>query len=276
MLLTNLRKSKEVYANPPTFAAELERQPTGWNWARLNAVRAAWLKIETPLFDPSIPLILRKPSAFAVDDLPGVWRIHWQIDRWTILSSFYTRHDQACLLWGLVSASIFVVAQFLPLSWTTQVLWASGFTLVGIIGMVLLTWQFSRAEGISWILLSWVVLMGLGALVTDLGVFLAWGEILIRICPLWLGLCGIGYLLTGVGMRSRTFLLAGVLHLLAIWFLPYVGPWQPLTTGLIISGSVVLIAELQWDSSGVCARHRRATSPDRPEDAATLPPLEPG
>jgi hypothetical protein len=96
--------------------------------------------------------------------------------------------------------------------------------------------------------------MVLGLVITDLSIFLGWGDVLMYLCPLWLGLVAIGYFCTGVGMRSRTLMLLGLVHLLSIWILPYVGSWQFLTTGIIMGGSVLLLAEFQWDSSGTCGK----------------------
>lgn len=194
----------------------------------------------------------RKLSAFAIDDLPGLWRVHWQLNQRVILSTFYTRHDQACLLWAIVSAAIFLTAQFLPLSWFTQVIFASGLTLLSVVAMIVLTWYFTAIERLTWVLYCWSSLMVLGTLVTDLSLLLQWAEVLGHVCHLWLGLSGIGYIVTGLGMRSRAFMWIGIVHFLTIGILPNVGMWQPLTTGLVISGSALLIAEVQWDSNGVC------------------------
>lgn len=223
-------------------------------------------------FNPEIPIITRKKSAFAIQDLPGLWRIHWQLFGVTVLSTFYTRHDQACLLWGVLSASIFITAQFMTLSWVAQAMLASVLTLVGIAGMLYLTWYLIKVETLSWVLSGWAVLMGIGILLTDLGVFLGWGQILMQICPLWLGLSAIGYAGTGLGMRSRAFLFVSLLHLIAIGILPYVSPWQPLITGLIISGSVFLIAELQWDADEACAHHNLLAASPTPPSPFALPP----
>ncbi|NEQ25840.1 MAG: hypothetical protein F6K28_43650, partial [Microcoleus sp. SIO2G3] len=95
-------------------------------------------------------------------------------------------------------------------------------------------------------------LMLFGLVVTDLGIFLGWPEVLMNLCPLWLGLIALGYFCTGVVMRSRTLMLTGLVHLLSIWILPYCGAWQFLATGIITGGSVLLLAEFQWDSFGTC------------------------
>ncbi|MBD3883695.1 hypothetical protein IFO70_18185 [Phormidium tenue FACHB-886] len=207
-------------------------------------------------------MIARKQSAFAIGDLPGLWRFHWRVNQQVILSTFYTRHDQACLLWAIVSAAIFITAQFLPMSWYAQAILASGLTLLSVMGMVMLTWYFTSAEGLTWLLYCWSFLMAIGMLITDLSFLLQWGQILGQICPLWLALSGAGYMITGVGMRSRAFLLIGIVHLLAIGILPAVGMWQPLITGIIISGSTLLVAEVQWDSHGVCG-NKQITEPER-------------
>ena len=51
-----------------------------------------------------------------------------------------------------------------------------------------------------------------GVPLTDLGIFLGWGQILIHLCDLWLGLSAIGYLCTGLGMRSRTLIISSIIH----------------------------------------------------------------
>lgn len=48
-------------------------------------------------------------------------------------------------------------------------------------------------------------------------------------------------------MRSRAFVVMGFIHLLGILVLPYCGIMQFLSTGLIITVSLLLLAELQWD-----------------------------
>ena len=53
-------------------------------------------------------------------------------------------------------------------------------------------------------------------------------------------------------MRSRTFLVTALVHLLGIFILPYVAQWQFLTTGLVIGLSVLILAEFQWDTATSC------------------------
>ncbi|WP_088891643.1 hypothetical protein [Leptolyngbya ohadii] len=203
-------------------------------------------------FNLDTPVISKKKSALEIPPAPGLLKIHWQVGRFTIHSSFYTKHDQACLLWSILSGSIFVMAQFLPVSWITQAIFASAITLTGIAGMVYLTWYLRAERRLAIVLYAWIGLMLTGAIVTDLSIIFSWLPVLMNICALWLSLSAIGYLITAVGMRSRAFFLAAMLHLLAIQILPYVAPWQSLITGIVIGFSVYLIAELQWDSNGVC------------------------
>jgi hypothetical protein len=201
-------------------------------------------------FNPNAPLLCRKQSIFDLPDIPGLWRFHWQVGDVTLVSTFFTRLDQACILWGVVSAAIFIAAQFLAVSWLRQALWWSVLSLVGMVGMLMLMPSWFREEGLGWVLDSWVVLMLLGVVLTDLSIFLNWGEVLMRLCPLWLGLIALGYLCTGVGMRSRALIITGIVHLLSIGILPYVEAWQFLATGIITGGSALLLAAFQWDSFG--------------------------
>jgi hypothetical protein len=195
----------------------------------------------------SQPLLREKQKELDFQDLQGLWRIDWKFDRLTLYSGIYTRVDQVFIVWGLIAGAIFATAQFLPISWTTQAIWWSALTSVGTLAMASLTWFWAGVERLRWVVWSWAILMLTGVILTDLGIFLGWGEILIHLCPMWLGLSAAGYFLTGVGLRSRALFLAGCLHLLSIVFLPCVGGWQFLTTGAVMSCSLLLLAQLQWD-----------------------------
>lgn len=203
-------------------------------------------------FNPNAPLLCQKQNVLELPDMPGLWRCHWQVGNITVLSTFYTRLDQVCLIWGVISLAIFVTAQFSPISWTTQAIWWSALTVIGTVGMVALTPSWLREEGLGWVLDSWVILMLLGLVITDLGIFLGWGQVLMNLCPLWMGLVALGYLGTGFGMRSRALILTGLVHLLGIAILPYSGAMQFLATGIIMGGSSLLLAVYQWDSYGTC------------------------
>ena len=198
-------------------------------------------------FNPAEPLVRSKQEALDFQDRQGLLRIHLQVGNKTLISSFYSRIDQAFIVWGWITAAIFINAQFLPVSWYVQAMFWSALTLVGTVGMVVLTHFWVKVERLRWVLYSWVALMLFGVVLTDLGLFLGWGLVLMNLCQLWLGLSTIGYFFTGVGMRSRTFLINGLVHLLGIGILPYVGSWQFLTTGLVMAGTLLLLAEVQWD-----------------------------
>lgn len=67
-------------------------------------------------FNSTVPPLRRKQKNLDFQDLQGLWRIHLQIGNTTLYSTFYTRIDQACIFWGLISAAIFFTAHFFPLS----------------------------------------------------------------------------------------------------------------------------------------------------------------
>ncbi len=203
-------------------------------------------------FNPNAPLLSQKQDVLELPDIPGLWRCHWQVGDLTLVSTFYTPLDQVCLIWGVISLVIFATAQFFPISWMTQAVWWSVLSLIGTGMMVALTPSWLRTDGLGWVIDSWVALMLLGLIVTDLSIFLGWGEVLMHLCPLWMGLVALGYVGTGLGMRSRTVLLTGLVHLLSMAILPYLGAMQFLATGIIMGGSSILLAVFQWDSFGTC------------------------
>lgn len=198
-------------------------------------------------FNPVEPIIRRKQEALDFQDRQGLLSLELKIGQKTVISVFYTRIDQVFVLWGLICAAIFVTAQFAPISWVIQAgLW-SVLTLLGTVGMVVLTHFWVKVERLRWVLFCWVALMLSGVALTDLSIFLSWGQILMRLCPMWLGLSAIGYICTGIGMRSRAFTLASLVHLLGIAVLPYLGSWQFLSTGIVIAASLLVFAGVQWD-----------------------------
>lgn len=198
-------------------------------------------------FNASEPLIRKKQEALDVQDLQGLWRLRWQVGRVNLLSLLYTRIDQVFVVWGWITGLIFITAQFLPLSWQLQAVLWSVLTLVGTLMMSALVWFWVRVEQLCWLVYVWAALMFVGLGLTDCGIFLGWGQVLMQLCPMWLGLSAIGYFCTGWGVRSRTFMLAGVLHLLGIAVLPYSAPWSFATTGAVIAGTLLFLAEVQWD-----------------------------
>ncbi len=199
------------------------------------------------LFNPTAPILRRKQEALDYQDRQGLLRIQLQIKNKTLFSGIYTRIDQVFVIWGLISAAIFMTAQFTPISWMTQAIFWSVLTAIGTVAMVILTHFWVAVERLRWVLYCWVILMLTGLAITDLGIFLGWGQVLINLSHLWLGLSAIGYFCTGLGMRSRAFIVSGMIHLLGIAILPYVGGWQFLTTGLLMVANLFIFAETQWD-----------------------------
>jgi len=198
-------------------------------------------------FNPAEPILRSKQEALDYQDRQGLLRIHIELQGKTLVSAFYTRIDQVFILWGLISGVIFITAQFAPISWTIQAAFWTTLTVIGTFTMVFLTHFWVKVERLRWILYCWVTLMLGGVMLTDLSIFLGWGQILMNLCPLWLGLSAFGYFCTGMGMRSRAFILAGIVHILGIAALPYVGCLQFLSTGLVMAVSLLMFAEVQWD-----------------------------
>lgn len=198
-------------------------------------------------FDPAQPILRFKQHALDIQDRVGLLKIHWQLGHRTVFSRFYTRIDQAFLIWGIIVAIIFGVAQFCPLSWMVQASLWTVLTLIGVAVMVALTWFWVTIERLRWIVYGWAGLMLLGILLTDLAIWGGWWQLLAYLCPLWLGLSAIGYLFTGLGMQSRTFLITCGIHLLGMMMLSYVVGWQFLATGLVMASSLVFLSEVQWD-----------------------------
>lgn len=198
-------------------------------------------------FNSAEPIIRSKQEALDFQDRQGILRISVEFGDKTLISASYTRIDQTFVLWGLICPAIFATAQFLPISWVVQAALWSTLTFLGTVAMIVLTHFWVKVERLRWVLYCWVILMLSGVVLTDLSIFLGWGQVLMHLCHLWLGFSALGYFCTGIGMRSRAFLLAGIAHILGIAFLPYVGGWQFLATGIVMAISLLLFAEVQWD-----------------------------
>jgi hypothetical protein len=195
----------------------------------------------------SQPFLRDKQEDLDYQDLQGIWRINGKIGNIRLISGFYTRIDQVFIVWGIICAGMFITAQYLPISWTTQAILWTTLTAIGTAIMIAFTWFWVSVERLRWLIYAWVALMLAGVLLTDLGIFIGWGQVLMRLCPLWLGLSAIGYVITAWAVRSRTFLITAVIHILGILLLSYCGGKQFLVTGLVMGGSLLLLAELQWE-----------------------------
>ncbi|MEG4418049.1 hypothetical protein QUA70_05495 [Microcoleus sp. LAD1_D5] len=198
-------------------------------------------------FNYSVPPLRRKQLNIDVQDVEGLWQVQFPLGQERFYSTFYTCLDRACLLWSLLLIPMFGTAQFLSVSWMLQAgLW-SALSLVGTAAMVSMTYSWVKIERLIWVLYGWVILMLLGLLLTDLAIFYSWGKVLANLCPLWLGMSGIGYFGTGWAVRSRALLAASLFHLLGILILPYTDGWSFLFTGVLMVFSLLVLAELQWD-----------------------------
>ncbi len=193
------------------------------------------------------PLLRFKQKELDIQDLCGLLKVHGRIGQKTLFSRFYTRIDQVFLLWGIITGVIFMTAHFFPISWHFQAIIWSILTLVGSVVMAYLTHFWVTVEQLRWIVYLWIGLMVIGLGITDVGIFSGIGVILINLCPLWLAVTAIGYIVMGMGMSSQTFIISGLIHLLGIELLDYFVQWQFLLTGLIMASCLFLLAELQWD-----------------------------
>jgi len=199
------------------------------------------------LFNSGSPIIRRKQHALDFQDRQGLLKLKLQIKNKTLLNSIYTRIDQVFVVWGVITTLIFFTAQFAPIDWVTQAAFWSILTLAGTAAMTVLTYFWVKVERLRWVLYIWITLMLAGIGITDWGIFHGSGMILIHLCHLWLGLSAVGYFSTGMGLRSRAFIMAGLFHILGIAILPLCIGWQFLATGLVMTANLLMFAETQWD-----------------------------
>ena len=200
-----------------------------------------------PLFNYAEPIIRRKQHALDFQDRQGLLKLKLQISNKTLFNSIYTRIDQVFVVWGLITAVIFFTAQFMPINWRTQAAFWSALTVAGTAGMSALTYFWVKVERLRWVLYAWIVLMLGGVAITDYGIYYGSATLLMHLCHLWLGLSVVGYLCTGIGLRSRAFIMAGLFHSLGIAILPLCIGWQFLATGLVMTVNLLMFAETQWD-----------------------------
>lgn len=198
-------------------------------------------------FNQREPFLRSKSYLLQVPELTGFRRIDWRLGQYLLHSSFYTPLDQACLIWSGLVAPMFLTAQFLPISWKTQAILWTILTVIGLIITAILTRHWVDNHRVYWIVTGWIILMIGGLIMTDLAVFLGWGLVLMNLCPLWLALIGLGYIVAAWGVRSRFLRVAGFLHFVTILGLPYVPEWQFLITGFVVVFFSWLVAEFQWD-----------------------------
>ena len=216
-----------------------------------------------PFFNSTEPVFRAKQHALDFQDRQGLLQLKLAVRDKTLFSLIYTRIDQVFVLWGLISVTIFFTAQFAPINWLLQAVFWSVLTLLGTVGMAVLTYFWVSVERLRWVLYSWIFLMILGITVTDLGIFLGWGSVLMHLCHLWLLLSAVGYFCTGWGLRSRAFFAAAAFHLVGIAILPWFVGWQFLVTGLVMACSLLVFAETQWDMRPPIKDYRLLTKEEK-------------
>lgn len=190
-------------------------------------------------FDPSRPILSRKQNNLSWDEQDGT----------IYLSSrfYYTRLDQALLLWAIAVAIIFFTAQFHAFDWHQQAKLWSCLSLVTLVLSSLRAWPWAAAKNLRWLLYGWAGMMLLGLGLTDYGIYGSVSWVLLNLCPIWLGLCGLAYGITALAMGSRALLgIAGV-HGMALGCLSLWPAWLFGITGGAIAGCLLLLAQLQWD-----------------------------
>lgn len=154
-------------------------------------------------FNESVPTLCCKQPVLDIQDLQGLWRVQWGYRDIVFRSTFYTRLDQACLLWGILCAVIFLTLQFCSINYFVQAALWSLLTLMATIATIYWTKFWVQVEQATWVLYCWAVLMILGLAVTDLVLWLQWGRGMLYLCSLWLGFNAVGYFCNGFALRSR-------------------------------------------------------------------------
>jgi hypothetical protein len=198
-------------------------------------------------FNSAEPLFRSKQRALDVQDLRGLIHFRWKVGARTLSSAHYTRIDQIFMIWAVVSALIFITAQFSPLSWTTQAPLWTALTLGASCLMGVWSWYWTGVERLRWLLWLWAAVLLTGVGLTDFSIYNHWGIVMGHLCHLWLLLCAIGYALTGIGLQSRSLLLMAFIHLSGIPLLSLAGAMQFLVTGLVMASTLVVLGEYQWD-----------------------------
>jgi len=159
----------------------------------------------------------------------------------------FTEIDQAFLIWGTATLIIFLLAQFSTLSWRSQAIIDAALTGASIALTSGLTWKLASSEDLRWVIFLWAGLMTTGMLTTIYGIFCTVGFILSNLCLLWLGLCGVGYCAMAVGMRSRCFSAACIVHVLAMVGLHYHQSFQFINSGLVMAVTLFFFSVVPWD-----------------------------
>ena len=129
----------------------------------------------------------------------------------------------------------------------TQAVLDAALTGAGIAFTSGLNWALIDDARLRWVIFLWAGLMTLGMSVTAYGIYSSVSVLMVSLCPLWMGLCALGYGAMAVGMRSHAFTAACLVHALAIPMLSHQPSWQYLTTGLVISLTLLFFSVVPWD-----------------------------
>lgn len=221
-------------------------------------------------FDLQEPLLPSSSPTIGMQDVSGLIKTHFQVhlgrsrnQLHQVIHSFtkrfihrplerladitFTEIDRAFLVWGVLTLVIFSLAQFSSLSWTTQSSIDAALTGIGITSTSKLTWRLACSERLRWVVCLWAVLMASGMISTAYGIFCGVGIILANLCILWLSVCALGYLVMGIGLGSRSFTAASIIHALGILFLVLHPAHQFLTSGLVIAFTLFFFSFVPWD-----------------------------
>lgn len=207
------------------------------------------IQLDRRRLTPRQPIFCFKQALPAADERMGLIALHYHLPVGRVLKTYYTRLDQALLLWGAVTAIIFSVAQFSYLDWQTQAIADSILTLGAVLATIALTWQWATAKRVRWVLGLWSCLMSGAIALSDYGILMGNGLILRHLCTGWLSICALGYWVTAIGMRSQALKLIAMLHLGTVPLLVAMAAGQFLLTGSVLTLSLWLLATLQWDHS---------------------------
>ncbi|MEO1395381.1 MAG: hypothetical protein AAFV90_20965 [Cyanobacteria bacterium J06634_5] len=202
-------------------------------------------------FDLHTVLSSSSSEAIGMQDLTGLLKVHVRRRLDSRLASlralWFTELDQAFAAWGVVTILIFSQAQFTALSWTTQAAIDTALTAIVTGGTSGLTWKIASTARLRWVVGLWAMLMMVGMALTLCGIHGGVAVILMNLCPLWLGICALGYGVMAVGMRSRCFATCALVHGLAIPGLSIEPSWQFFTSGLVMSLTLFFFSIVPWD-----------------------------
>ncbi len=205
-------------------------------------------------FDRAVPALQLKRNNLDIEEQAGVFYLGKPPSAGGHSSLYYTRLDQALMLWAIATAIIFFTAQFHAFDWHHQARVWSALSLSVLGATSIRAWPWAVALNLRWVVYLWTVITLVGLGLTDYGVYLSVGPILLSLCPLWLGLCALGYGITAMGMGSRALIGVVMVHLCAIglvWLLP---GWLFGITGGAIAGCLFILAQLEWDHSASVPR----------------------